>query len=115
MALRASRRAARPLVRWLFLRALGAVYLIAFTSLRRQMVGLYGSRGVEPIAERLAALRARLGRDAYRIAPSLLWFGASDRDLVRLCRSGQLCGAALMLGVAPRTTNMAAWALYLSF
>ena len=75
-------RSSRAAVRWLFLRALGAVYLIAFTSLRVQVLGLYGSRGIQPIRELLAALRAQAGRSAYRLAPSLLWLGASDRDLV---------------------------------
>jgi len=105
----------RRLVRWLFLRALGVVYLIAFTSLRRQVLGLYGRRGVEPIAPLLRQLRARAGRTAYRIAPTLLWFGSSDRDLVRACEAGQVCSTALMLGVAPRVTTVGAWALYLSF
>lgn len=105
----------RRLVRWLFLRALGGVYLIAFTSLRTQVLGLYGSRGVEPIGELLADLRARAGPAAHRIAPSLLWLGSSDRDLVRLCRAGQVCSAALLLGIAPRLTTVGAWALYLSF
>ncbi|HVV51551.1 MAG TPA: lipase maturation factor family protein [Polyangia bacterium] len=105
----------RRLVRWLFLRALGAVYLIAFTSLRAQVLGLYGSRGIAPIGRRLARLRARRGRGAYRLAPSLLWLGSTDRDLVRLCGAGQACGGALMLGLAPRLTTAAAWALYLSF
>jgi hypothetical protein len=109
------RRPGRGIVGWLFLRALGAVYLIAFSSLRRQVLGLYGSRGIEPIAELLRKLRARAGRDAYRLAPSLLWFGSSDRDLLRLCRAGQACSTALILGVAPRTMTAATWALYLSF
>ena len=105
----------RRIVGWLFLRALGAVYLIAFSSLRHQVLGLYGSRGIEPIAELLRKLRDRAGRDAYRLAPSLLWFGSSDRDLVRFCRAGQVCSTALLLGVAPRTMTAASWALYLSF
>jgi predicted DCC family thiol-disulfide oxidoreductase YuxK len=105
----------RRVVRWLFLRCLGGVYLIAFTSLRAQVLGLYGSRGIEPIAPLLSGLRARAGRDAYHIAPTLLWLGSSDRDLVRFCAAGQLCAAALLLDVAPRATLAALWALYLSF
>ena len=105
----------RRVVRWLFLRCLGGVYLIAFTSLRVQVLGLYGSRGIEPIGKLLAALRAGAGRDAYRIAPTLLWLGSSDRDLVRLCGAGQLCAVAMMLDVAPRAMAAALWALYLSF
>ncbi len=108
-------RSSRAGVRWLFLRALGAVYLIAFTSLRAQVLGLYGSRGIQPIGELLAALRAQEGRRAYRLAPSLLWLGSSDRDLVGLCRAGQLSSLALLVGVAPGLTSAASWALYLSF
>ena len=108
-------RSSRAAVRWLFLRALGAVYLIAFTSLRVQVLGLYGSRGIRPIRELLAALRAQAGRRAYQLAPSLLWLGSSDRDLVRLCRAGQISSLGLLLGVAPGPMNAASWALYLSF
>jgi predicted DCC family thiol-disulfide oxidoreductase YuxK len=105
----------RRVVRWLFLRCLGGVYLIAFTSLRAQVLGLYGSRGIQPLGKRLADLRQLAGRDAYRLAPTLLWLGSSDRDLLRFCRAGQLCAVALMLDVAPRTAIAALWALYLSF
>ena len=105
----------RHVVRWLFLRCLGGVYLIAFTSLRAQVLGLYGSRGIEPIGKLLGGLRAQAGRDAYRIAPTLLWLGSSDRDLVRFCGAGQLCAVALMLDIAPRAMVPALWALYLSF
>jgi len=108
-------RSSRAVVHWLFLRALGAVYLIAFTSLRVQVLGLYGSRGIQPIRELLAALRAQEGPRAYRLAPSLLWLGSSDRDLVRLCRAGQVCALALLVGVAPGLMSAASWALYLSF
>ena len=89
-------RSSRAGVRWLFLRVLGALYLIAFTSLRVQVLGLYGSRGIRPIRELLGALRAQAGRHAYRLAPSLLWLGAADRDLVRLCQAGQICALALI-------------------
>ena len=37
------------LARWLFMRGLGLVYWVAFRSLRRQLLGLYGERGVLPI------------------------------------------------------------------
>jgi hypothetical protein len=102
------------LVRWLFLRALGAVSLIAFTSLGAQVLGLYGRRGIAPVGARLAALRQAAGAEAYRLAPTLLWFGASDRELVRLCRAGQLCSLALLVGLAPRAMVAATWTLYLS-
>jgi predicted DCC family thiol-disulfide oxidoreductase YuxK len=45
------------IVRELFVRALGGVYLIAFTSLGSQVKGLYGERGIRPVREYLDALR----------------------------------------------------------
>jgi hypothetical protein len=108
-------RPSRRVVRWLFLRGLGFVYLVAFTSLQSQLLGLYGSHGLQPIRDFLRALRAELGRDAYSTAPTLLWLGSSDRDLVRWCRAGQICALALLLGIAPLPAALALWALYLSF
>ena len=35
---------------WLFGRTLGAVSLVAFVSLGAQAIGLFGSRGITPIA-----------------------------------------------------------------
>jgi hypothetical protein len=102
-------------VRWLFLRALGAVYLVAFRSLGTQVLGLYGSRGILPIHELLDELRAQLGPERYRLFPTIFWPDASDRALVRACRAGEILSLALILGVAPRLTLAALWALYLSF
>ena len=120
------------LVRSLFMRALGGVYLIAFTSLRRQVLGLYGERGILPIREYLDALRAvvpahaRVERtsarppatgalERARLVPTLFWLDASDATLVRACLAGQVCAGLLILGIAPRATSFALWALYLSF
>ena len=100
---------------------LGAIYLLAFTSLKRQVRGLYGRRGILPVRGYLDAIdRARplpQGRWSWRLraAPSWLWLDASDRGLVRLCTIGQVAGAALALGVWPRLAAAAAWSAYLSF
>jgi hypothetical protein len=40
-----------------FVRALGLIYLIAFLSLRVQLLGLFGSHGILPIAEYSPASR----------------------------------------------------------
>jgi len=105
----------KVLVRWLFLRGLGVAYLIAFASLGRQLLGLYGSRGILPVREYLDRARALPPRRRYRVLPTLLWLGASDRALVRWCRAGQVGAVLLVLGIAPRATTKALWALYLSF
>ena len=45
------------LVRWIFLRALGAIYAIAFASLLAQADGLIGSQGIVPAAEQMDGWR----------------------------------------------------------
>src|SRR3954464_4343823 len=41
-----------------FLRGLGLVYIIAFTSLRSQVLGLHGARGIVPVRPQLEAATA---------------------------------------------------------
>lgn len=103
------------LVRSLFARGLGATYLAAFTSLGAQVLGLYGERGIAPIGELLERAKEVLGKDVWKHYPSLFLGGASDDALVRACRVGQVLSIALMLGIAPRHTLIALWALYESF
>jgi hypothetical protein len=104
------------LVRWLFLRLLGGTFLIAFTSLGRQVLGLYGSRGISPIREVMGSKRLQaLGSERWRLVPSVFWWGASDKALVRGCRAGQLLALALVFNVAPAFTSALLWGLYLSY
>jgi hypothetical protein len=97
-----------------FLRLLGAIYLIAFASLWPQIVGLIGANGVSPAAETMLAMHADYGWHAYLAVPSLFWLAPSDWGLMALCGLG--CTAALLLvfGISTRTSALAAYALYLS-
>ena len=113
----------------LALRGLGLVYVVAFTSLKRQVLGLYGARGILPIGSHLQEIdrairtgadgrridRRRLWWRRFRIVPSLLWLDASDAGLKRLCTAGQSAGAALALGLGGRLAAATAWGAYLSF
>ncbi|WP_241758953.1 lipase maturation factor family protein [Pyxidicoccus parkwayensis] len=104
------------LVRWAFLRLMGGTFLIAFTSLGRQVLGLYGSRGIRPIRDRLEAERVALpGWEKWQMAPSVFWLGASDKALVRGCRAGQVLSLVLLFNIAPRLTASLLWGLYLSY
>jgi hypothetical protein len=103
-------------VRRLFLQALGGIYLIAFTSLGRQVRGLYGSRGILPMRELFESPRlAAMGRERYRRVPSLFWLNSSDAALVWGCRTGQVLAAMVMVGLAPQAALAGLWALYLSY
>jgi len=102
------------LTRWLFLRLLGLVYLIAFVSLAVQVAGLIGPRGLMPAAPWLDQAHTVYGNRAYRLLPTLFWLGAGDTAL----RLGAWTGAALaglvVVGIAPRAALAGAWVLYLS-
>ncbi len=100
---------------WLFLRLLGLVYLIAFSSLLCQLPGLYARRGLLPIADCLQPLRVRLGARGFWLLPSLFWFGSSDRWLQGTAWAGLVCALLLVLGLWPPLMLALLWAAYLSF
>ena len=53
--------------RWLFLRTLGLIYLIAFLSLWVQIDGLVGSNGILPARDYLSTIQDNFGNERYRI------------------------------------------------
>ncbi len=102
------------LTRWLFLRLLGLVYLVAFGSLWVQVDGLIGSRGILPAADFLAAIYARLGWQSYYYVPTLFWFNAGDAALHLVCGGGALLSLLLLVGIAPGPALLLLWVFYLS-
>jgi hypothetical protein len=100
--------------RGLFLRLLGGVYLAAFVSLWVQILGLIGSQGILPIADRLPEVRHKLGSEAYYRLPTLCWFDASDAFLNGLCGAGVACSILLAAGLAPVPILLILWVCYLS-
>lgn len=102
------------LSRWLFLRLLGAVYFVAFTSLAMQITGLVGTQGILPAAEFLERAHAAYGGAAYRLLPTLCWLGAGDGALRALCWSGAFLALFLVAGVAQAPVLLLLWFWYLS-
>jgi hypothetical protein len=98
----------------LFLRSLGAIYLIAFVSLWLQIDGLIGEHGVLPIAGHLQLARGQLGSDAFFLFPTLCWFNSSDVFLHLLCGAGALISILLVARLAPVLSLIALFVLYLS-
>src|SRR5215210_4446299 len=86
--------------RWLFLRALGLIFLSAFHSLAFQIHGLIGKRGILPAGEYLQQVHTVLGgvRGVW-FAPTLLWLGAGDRALTVLIVAGIASSTLLVLNV----------------
>src|SRR3954463_7127145 len=66
--------------RFLVLRLLGLVYLMAFLTLVNQGPGLIGAHGLLPAADFLNDVAAQLGgrRAGFWEMPTLLWLGAGD-------------------------------------
>jgi hypothetical protein len=100
--------------RWLFLRLLGVVYLIAFLSLLPQLSGLIGSNGILPAGWLLDAVREQLGPERYWLFPTLAWLNAGDAFLHLLAWGGALGALLLILDVAPAPLLILLWVFYLS-
>ncbi len=102
------------LARWLFLRLLGVVYLIAFLSLAVQITGLVGDHGILPARLFLERARALYGATAYRVFPTLCWLGAGDGALRALSWGGAALGLLVVAGVAQAPALALCWLAYLS-
>lgn len=107
------------LIRTLFLRSVGAIYLIAFFSLWVQLMGLIGSGGILPASATMSGFQqeakaAHLGWHQYHVLPTLCWFSASDGFLKFHCAAGTALSLLVMLGVAPAPCLFLLWLIYLS-
>jgi hypothetical protein len=107
------------LVRWLFLRLLAVVHLVAFASLWAQIHGLVGERGIAPAGEMLEQARRWFERDlggtfAWWKVPTLAWLGSGDTALDLMCGGGVVAAVLLGVGLCPPLLLLVLWALYLS-
>ena len=102
------------LVRALFLRLLGVVYLVAFASLWVQVHGLVGSGGILPVGEFLERAGSVLGDGAWLRVPTFCWLNSGDAALDIQCGLGVALALALLAGAAPAAASAGLWALYLS-
>jgi hypothetical protein len=90
------------LTRFVLLRLLGLVYLMAFLTLVLQGPALLGPHGLLPLGAFLDDVAARLGSRAagFRALPSVFWLGAGTVALRAVGLVGVALGAAVMLGYA---------------
>jgi predicted DCC family thiol-disulfide oxidoreductase YuxK len=107
------------LPRWMFLRALGVIYLIAFVSLWTQIDGLIGHNGILPANRFMSAVGQqcdleRIGLDRFHLVPTLCWFNASDGFLHFQCAVGVALAIFLVMGIVPIPCLALLWLLYLS-
>ena len=101
--------------RWLFLRALGLIFLSAFYSFAFQIHGLIGEHGILPAGDYLTLLHRELpGVRQFWYAPTLLWFGAGDTALTLIVAAGIVSSLLLVANVFPKLTVGLSTLLFLS-
>lgn len=100
------------LTRFVFFRALGLVYTVAFAVLVNQMIPLFGSGGLMP-ADRFLE-RVRQDSSFWQL-PTVFWWGASDTTLRIAAGIGLGLSVLLLLGAEHAAILAGLWALYLSF
>jgi hypothetical protein len=106
----------RLIPRWLFLRAIGGIYLSAFFSLLFQIRGLMGTDGILPVGPYLQAVHQSLGGwQRVWYAPTLLWWTNGPIALKGLCWLGMLASLLLLCNVWPRGMLTICFACFLSF
>lgn len=99
---------------WLFLRWLGAIYLVAFVSFGVQAAGLIGSHGILPAADFLREMHQYLGVSAQWNVPTLLWLNSGD-GFLRVIWIGGVCLSLLLLsGMNWKVIRLGLFVLYLS-
>ncbi|HTB97474.1 MAG TPA: lipase maturation factor family protein [Terracidiphilus sp.] len=105
----------RLIPRWVFLRALAAIYFSAFYSLLFQIKGLIGPQGILPAADYLAAVARAMPSTRYWYAPSLFWFSSSAHMLMAITWLGLLASVAAFMNLWPRFSFFVCFVCFLSF
>ena len=103
------------LTRFLFLRALGLIYFIAFLSLAQQVSPLLGSHGLLPAQSYLDHFAAGDRLAAALELPTIFWLNCSDTFLQACAWGGVVLSAALLCGLADVPLLALLWLLYMSF
>jgi lipase maturation factor 1 len=106
----------RLIPRWLFLRALGAIYFSAFFSLLFQIRGLIGPDGILPAGTYLETVAQSLGYwERFWYAPTVLWSSSGTTMLSTLCCVGMAAALLVLLNLWPRMMLAVCFVCFLSF
>ncbi len=104
------------LTRFVILRSLGLVYLVAFLVAANQIIPLIGHDGLLPADSFLDQLEARFGSkaDGFWQLPSVFWFNRSDAFIQGVMWAGAALSFIVLSGYANALMLFVLWALYLS-
>jgi hypothetical protein len=105
----------RFVMRWIFLRAVAAIYFSAFFPLLFQVEGLNGPRGVLPVQSYLPALRSQLGAHGYWYVPTIFWLSSSSGFMMGVVGLGLAASLAALCNLWPRLSFFICFVCFLSF
>jgi lipase maturation factor 1 len=101
--------------RWIFLRALAAIYFSAFFSLLFQIEGLNGPRGILPAQGFLVAVKGEIGLRGFWYAPTLFWLSSGSHMVMAVMWLGLIASVAAFCNAWPRLTFLVCFVCFLSF
>ncbi len=101
--------------RWVFLRALAAIYFSAFFPLLFQIEGLNGPRGILPARHFLSALQDQAGPIRYWYAPTLFWLSSGSHAMMAVIWLGLVASVAAFFNLWPRLSFFVCFVCFLSF
>jgi len=105
----------RLIPRWLFLRALAAIYFSAFYSLLFQIKGLIGPAGILPAHDYLAAVARAFSATRFWYAPTLFWISSSSQALMVVTWIGIAASVVAFLNLWPRIAFAICFVCFLAF
>jgi hypothetical protein len=103
------------MVQHLFFVAIACNYFFAFYTLYKQVLPLFGSTGLEPIAKSLDQIKKERGKIQWLKYPTLFWIDASDRTLQVAAQAGMILAIGAFFPPLQPIAFLLLWALYLSF
>lgn len=105
------------LTRFVLLRLLGFVYLIAFLVAAHQAIPLIGQDGLLPADVFLKRVAHHFGSttEGFWRLPSLFWWNVSDAFLLFCAWLGVALSAVVLCGYANSLLLLVLWAIYMSF
>jgi hypothetical protein len=105
----------RLVPRWIFLRALAAIYFSAFYSLLFQIRGLIGPQGILPAHDYLTAVGRTYPSTRFWLAPTLYWASSSSHALMAVTWIGLAFSIVAFLNIWPRLSFFICFVCFLSF
>jgi hypothetical protein len=105
------------LTRFVILRLLGVIYVVAFLVAINQVIPLIGSNGLLPLRLYLREVSSSLGStgSAFLHLPTVFWFWHSDTALLIAAWTGLLLSIVIVAGYTNATMLTVVWFLYMSF